>query len=90
LKDFDSIYLGAVGYPGVPDHVSLWGLLLPIRRHFQQYINIRPVKLLRGLKSPLAGRGPEDLDFIVIRENNEGEYSNIGGRIYEGTAQDMA
>jgi len=90
LKDFDSIYLGAVGYPGVPDHVSLWGLLLPIRRQFQQYINIRPVKLLRGIKSPLAGRGREDLDFVVIRENNEGEYSNMGGRIYEGTDQDMA
>lgn len=90
LKDFDSIYLGAVGYPGVPDHVSLWGLLLPIRRAFQQYINIRPVKLLRGIKSPLAGRGRDDLDFIVIRENNEGEYSSIGGRMYEGTSQDMA
>lgn len=90
LGDFDSIYLGAVGYPGVPDHVSLWGLLLPIRRAFQQYINIRPVKLLRGIKSPLAGRGREDLDFIVIRENNEGEYSSIGGRMYEGTSQDMA
>ncbi|WP_019122272.1 tartrate dehydrogenase [Brevibacillus massiliensis] len=90
LKGFDSIYLGAVGYPGVPDHVSLWGLLLPIRRSFQQYINIRPVKLLRGIKSPLANRDASDLDFIVIRENNEGEYSNMGGRIYEGTSQDMA
>lgn len=90
LKKFDSIYLGAVGYPGVPDHISLWELLLPIRRHFQQYINIRPVKLLRGIKSPLANRNSNDLDFIVIRENNEGEYSNIGGRIYEGTNQDMA
>ncbi|MFM1651785.1 tartrate dehydrogenase [Brevibacillus sp. B_LB10_24] len=90
LKGFDSIYLGAVGYPGVPDHVSLWGLLLPIRRSFQQYINIRPVKLLRGIKSPLANRDASDLDFIVIRENNEGEYSNMGGRIYEGTNLDMA
>jgi len=90
LKNFDSIYLGAVGYPGVPDHVSLWGLLLPIRRAFEQYINIRPVKLLRGITSPLAGRGPDALDFIVIRENNEGEYSNIGGRMYEGTSLDMA
>ncbi|GAA0330939.1 tartrate dehydrogenase [Bacillus carboniphilus] len=90
LKDFDSIYLGAVGYPGVPDHVSLWGLLLPIRRHFQQYINIRPVKLLRGITSPLANRGPNDLNFMVIRENNEGEYSNIGGRMYENTPMDMA
>ncbi len=90
LKDFDSIFLGAVGYPGVPDHVSLWGLLLPIRRQFQQYINLRPVKLLKGIQSPLAGKTQEDLDFIVIRENNEGEYSNIGGRIYEGTDLDMA
>ncbi|HWI49842.1 MAG TPA: tartrate dehydrogenase [Rummeliibacillus sp.] len=90
LKDFDSIFLGAVGYPGVPDHVSLWGLLLPIRRKFQQYINLRPVKLLKGIQSPLVGKTSEDLDFIVIRENNEGEYSNIGGRIYEGTDMDMA
>lgn len=90
LKDFDSILLGAVGYPGVPDHVSLWGLLLPIRRSFQQYINLRPVKLLKGIQSPLAGKTREDLDFLVIRENNEGEYSNIGGRIYEGTDQDLA
>lgn len=90
LKQFDSIFLGAVGFPGVPDHVSLWGLLLPIRRQFQQYINIRPVKLLRGIKSPLADRTQKELDFIVIRENNEGEYSSIGGRMYEGTNQDMA
>jgi tartrate dehydrogenase/decarboxylase / D-malate dehydrogenase len=90
LKDFDSIFLGAVGYPGVPDHVSLWGLLLPIRRQFEQYINLRPVKLLKGIKSPLAEKTEEDLNFIVIRENNEGEYSNIGGRMYEGTDMDMA
>lgn len=90
LKDFDSIFLGAVGYPGVPDHVSLWGLLLPIRRQFEQYINLRPVKLLKGIQSPLAGKTSEDLNFIVIRENNEGEYSSIGGRMYEGTDMDMA
>jgi tartrate dehydrogenase/decarboxylase/D-malate dehydrogenase len=90
LREFDSIFLGAVGYPGVPDHVSLWGLLLPIRRQFEQYINLRPVKLLKGIQSPLAGKTSDDLDFIVIRENNEGEYSNIGGRIYEGTELDMA
>jgi tartrate dehydrogenase/decarboxylase / D-malate dehydrogenase len=90
LKDFDTIFLGAVGYPGVPDHVSLWGLLLPIRRQFEQYINLRPVKLLKGIPSPLAGKTSKDLDFIVIRENNEGEYSNIGGRMYEGTEMDMA
>ncbi|CEG27421.1 tartrate dehydrogenase [Bacillus sp. B-jedd] len=90
LEGFDSIYLGAVGYPGVLDHISLWGLLLPIRRHFQQYINLRPIKLLRGIDSPLAGRTASDLDFLVIRENNEGEYSSIGGRMYEGTEMDMA
>ncbi|OCA81636.1 tartrate dehydrogenase [Bacillus sp. FJAT-27225] len=90
LKAFDTIFLGAVGYPGVPDHVSLWGLLLPIRRQFEQYINIRPIKLLKGIQSPLAGKTSEDLDFIVIRENNEGEYSSIGGRMYQGTDMDMA
>lgn len=90
LKNFDSIFLGAVGYPGVPDHVSLWGLLLPIRRQFEQYINIRPVKLLKGIQSPLAGKTSKELDFVVIRENNEGEYSSIGGRMYEGTDLDMA
>ncbi|MBI0575741.1 tartrate dehydrogenase [Neobacillus cucumis] len=90
LKDFDSIFLGAVGYPGVPDHVSLWGLLLPIRRQFEQYINLRPVKLLKGIQSPLAGKTAEDLNFLVVRENNEGEYSNMGGRMYEGTDLDMA
>ncbi|WP_043933246.1 tartrate dehydrogenase [Bacillus sp. EB01] len=90
LKAFDTIFLGAVGYPGVPDHVSLWGLLLPIRRQFEQYINIRPIKLLKGITSPLAGKTCDDLDFIVIRENNEGEYSSIGGRMYQGTDMDMA
>lgn len=88
LKNFDTIFLGAVGYPGVPDHVSLWGLLLPIRRQFEQYINLRPVKLLKGIQSPLVGK--TDIDFIVIRENTEGEYSSIGGRMYEGTDMDMA
>lgn len=88
LKNFDTIFLGAVGYPGVPDHVSLWGLLLPIRRQFEQYINLRPVKLLKGIQSPLVGK--TNIDFIVIRENTEGEYSSIGGRMYEGTDMDMA
>jgi tartrate dehydrogenase/decarboxylase/D-malate dehydrogenase len=83
LADSDAIFLGAVGYPGVPDHVSLWGLLIPIRRSFQQYINIRPVRLLNGIESPL--RNPGIIDFVIIRENNEGEYSNIGGKIHEGT-----
>lgn len=85
VKGFDSIYLGAVGYPGVPDHVSLWGLLIPLRRELDQYANIRPVRLLKGISSPLVGRGPDDIDFIVVRENVEGEYSEVGGRLYQGT-----
>jgi len=85
LRAFDAIYLGAVGYPGVPDHVSLWGLLLPIRRGFEQYVNLRPVRLLDGIESPLRGREPGDIDFLVIRENTEGEYSQLGGRHDEGS-----
>ena len=90
LRKFSAIFLGAVGFPGVPDHVSLWGLLIPIRRGFQQYVNLRPVRLLRGVKSPLAGRTSADIDMLIVRENNEGEYSSIGGRLYEGTEQEMA
>jgi len=90
LKGCDAIYLGAVGFPGVPDHVSLWGLLIPIRREMQQYINLRPVRMLKGMTSPLRDRGPEDIDFVVIRENNEGEYSEIGGRLFAGTDEEMA
>ena len=89
LQSFDAIFLGAVGWPSVPDHVSLWGLLIPIRRHFDQYVNIRPVRLLKGIQSPLAGRGPEDIDFVIVRENCEGEYSESGGRIYAGTEQEI-
>lgn len=89
LRDFDAIILGAVGDLKVPDHVSLWGLLLPIRRRMQQYVNVRPVRLLPGITSPLAGRTAEDIDFIVVRENNEGEYSEIGGRLYNGTDAEM-
>ena len=83
LTPFDAILLGAVGDPAVADHVSLWGLLLPIRRRFDQYVNLRPVRLLQGITSPLSGRGPEDIDFLVVRENTEGEYSNAGGRMFE-------
>ena len=90
LSQFDAILLGAVGYPGIPDHVSLWGLLLPIRRQMQQYVNLRPVRLLPGITSPLANRKPEDIDFYIVRENNEGEYSDVGGRLFEGTDQEMA
>ncbi|MBI4633792.1 MAG: tartrate dehydrogenase [Deltaproteobacteria bacterium] len=89
LRDYDAIFLGAVGYPGVPDHISLWGLLLPIRRSFQQYINLRPVHLLPGVKTPLAGRTRADIDFLVVRENNEGEYSNMGGRMFPGTPEEV-
>ena len=85
LSAFDTIFLGAVGFPTVLDHVSLWGLLIPIRREFQQYINLRPVRLFEGMQCPLAGKKPGDIDFYVVRENCEGEYSNIGGRLYEGT-----
>ncbi len=89
IKNHDAIYLGAVGFPGVPDHVSLWGLLIPIRRVFQQYACIRPVRSFEGIPSPLANADPEAIDFIVVRENNEGEYSEIGGRIFQGTADEI-
>jgi tartrate dehydrogenase/decarboxylase/D-malate dehydrogenase len=89
LRDHEAIFLGAVGRPDVPDHVSLWGLLIPIRRAFRQYVNLRPVRLFPGLRTPLADRGPDDIDFLIVRENNEGEYSKIGGRIYEGTEDEI-
>ena len=90
LRPFDAIYLGAVGYPGVPDHVSLWGLLIPIRRGFKEYVNLRPARLLQGITSPLANRKAGDIDFIIVRENSEGEYSSIGGRMYAGTDEEFA
>jgi tartrate dehydrogenase/decarboxylase/D-malate dehydrogenase len=80
LSAFDGIFLGAVGFPGVPDHVSLWGLLIPVRRAFSQYVNLRPVRLLPGTTSALAGRGADELEMVIVRENSEGEYSEIGGR----------
>ncbi len=90
IKKHDSIFLGAVGMPSIiPDHISLWGLLIPIRRQFQQYINLRPVRLMPGLKTPLADRYPGDIDFYVVRENNEGEYSSVGGRMFEGTDEEV-
>ncbi len=89
LRGFEAIFLGAVGLPGVPDHISLWGLLIPIRRTFRQYVNLRPVRLLKGVRSPLAGRAPEEIDLLIVRENNEGEYSEIGGRLYGGTADEL-
>jgi tartrate dehydrogenase/decarboxylase/D-malate dehydrogenase len=88
LRGFDAVLLGAVGWPGVPDHVSLWGLLIPIRRSFRQYVNLRPVRVFRGVASPL--RAAEDVDFVVVRENVEGEYSEIGGRIHRGFPDEAA
>ncbi len=89
IRNHDAIFLGAVGFPGVPDHISLWGLLIPIRRQFRQYINLRPVRLMPGIASPLAGRAPGDIDFWIVRENNEGEYSSVGGRFNEGTDDEI-
>jgi len=90
LRPFEGIFLGAVGWPSVPDHISLWGLLIPIRRQFHQYVNLRPIRLLPGVRTPLAGRGPADIDMVVVRENNEGEYSTIGGRLYEDDPHETA
>ena len=89
LRGADSIFLGAVGWPGVPDHVSLWGLLIPMRRDFDQYISLRPCRLMPGVRSPLADRRPEDIDFVVVRENTEGEYSSSGGRMFRGTPREF-
>ncbi|MEM7503510.1 MAG: tartrate dehydrogenase [Pseudomonadota bacterium] len=89
LAAFDAIYLGAVGFPGVPDHVSLWGMLIPIRRGFDQYVNLRPVRQFEGMRSPLSGPKPGDIDFIVVRENVEGEYSSIGGVQFGGSDREM-
>ncbi|TFH86000.1 tartrate dehydrogenase [Billgrantia azerbaijanica] len=90
LKDFDALFYGAVGWPEtVPDHISLWGSLLQFRRRFDQYVNLRPCKLLPGVKSPLADREPGDIDFYVVRENTEGEYSSVGGKMFEGTEREV-
>jgi tartrate dehydrogenase/decarboxylase / D-malate dehydrogenase len=90
LKGFDAVYFGAVGWPEVvPDHISLWGSLLKFRRDFDQYANLRPVRLMPGVPCPLAGRQPGDIDFLVVRENTEGEYSNVGGRMFEGTDREL-
>jgi tartrate dehydrogenase/decarboxylase/D-malate dehydrogenase len=89
LSRFDAIYLGAAGFPTVPDHISLWGLLIPIRREFDQHINLRPVRLFKGVPCPLQGKKPGDIDFYVVRENVEGEYSSVGGIQYEGTEHEV-
>jgi tartrate dehydrogenase/decarboxylase/D-malate dehydrogenase len=86
----DAIFFGAVGWPAaVPDHISLWGSLILFRREFDQYVNLRPVRLMPGVPCPLAGRKPGDIDFFVVRENTEGEYSSIGGRIFPGTDREV-
>lgn len=90
LKNFDAIYLGAVGYPGVPDNISLGDLLLKIRRGFDQYVNLRPVKLLKGAPCPLKDAKIDDINMTVIRENSEGEYANVGARLYPNSPQEMA
>ena len=90
IGSHDAIFFGAVGWPDtVPDHVSLWGSLLQFRREFDQYVNLRPVRLMAGVPSPLVGRAPGDIDFWVVRENTEGEYSSIGGRIFPGTDREV-
>lgn len=89
LKSHDAILFGAVGAKEVPDHISVWELILPIRRQFQQYVNLRPIKLLKGINSPLAGKKYGDIDFVVVRENTEGEYSNSGGILHEGTPDEV-
>ena len=87
---FDGILLGPVGDPRVPDHLTLWGLLLPIRQGFDQYVNLRPMRLLPGVRSPLADKGPAEIDMICVRENTEGEYAGMGGRIHQGTPDEVA
>jgi tartrate dehydrogenase/decarboxylase / D-malate dehydrogenase len=90
LSPFEAIFYGAVGWPAiVPDHVSLWGSLIQFRRRFDQYVNLRPCRLMPGIATPLANRAPGDIDFIVVRENTEGEYSSVGGRLFEGTEREI-
>jgi tartrate dehydrogenase/decarboxylase/D-malate dehydrogenase len=90
LKAFDAIYLGAIGSPAVADHIAVWDLLLPLRQRFQQYVNLRPMRLLPGLSSPLANRTAADIDMVCVRENSEGEYAGLGGRIHVGTPHEVA
>lgn len=90
LAGVDAIYFGAVGWPAtVPDHISLWGSILKFRREFDQYINLRPARTFEGVVCPLAGRGPGDIDFMIVRENTEGEYSSVGGVMFEGTSREV-
>ncbi|MCA1585855.1 MAG: tartrate dehydrogenase [Acidobacteria bacterium] len=90
LRDTDAILLGAIGAPSVPDHVSIWQLILPIRQRFEQYVNLRPMRLLPGVSGPLSGRSASDIDMVCVRENTEGEYAGLGGRLYRGTPHEIA
>jgi tartrate dehydrogenase/decarboxylase/D-malate dehydrogenase len=90
LKPFDAIYFGAVGAPDVPDHITLWGLRLPICQGFDQYANVRPTRILPGVSAPLRDVGPGDLDWVIVRENSEGEYSGVGGRAHRGLPEEVA
>jgi tartrate dehydrogenase/decarboxylase/D-malate dehydrogenase len=90
LRSFGAIYFGAVGSKEVPDHIAVWDLILPIRQKFDQYVNLRPMRLLPGLTSPLAGRGPKDIDMVCVRENTEGEYSGVGGFVHRGRKAELA
>ena len=86
----DAIFFGAVGWPAkIPDHVSLWGSLLKFRREFDLYVNLRPARLMPGVRSPLADLKPGDIDMMIVRENTEGEYSSIGGRMFEGSEREI-
>src|SRR3989442_15942472 len=89
LRPFDSIFLGAVGHPSVPDHISLWGLLIPIRRAFHQYVNLRPARLLEGVATPIKNFQAGEIDLYIVRDNNECEYSQIGGRLYHDRDYEM-
>ncbi|MEW6322311.1 MAG: tartrate dehydrogenase [Acidobacteriota bacterium] len=90
MAAFDAIYLGAIGDPSVPDHVSVWEMILPVRQRFRQYVNLRPMRLLPGVAGPLVGRAPADIDMVGVRENSEGEYAGVGGRVHAGTADEVA
>lgn len=90
LQEFDAIYLGAIGDPSVPDHIAVWQLILPIRQRFDQYVNLRPMRMVAGTRTPLSGRTAGDIDMICVRENSEGEYAGIGGRLHPGTPDDIA
>ena len=90
IRDVDAIYFGAVGAPDIPDHVTLWGLRLAICQPFDQYANVRPTRILPGIESPLRGVGPKDLDWVIVRENSEGEYAGQGGRSHRGLPEEVA